>query len=277
MSLEVVFEELDAVLEGGDAFGEGFGALVAHALYGDELVRDSGGIESGFQAFGLLNGHERVGVAVDGENGSAVFTDERDGAHLVDFSTSGFERLADDLLSDDAAEGGGEIVEEVGGTEDIEDALDPVGVLGGALGAEEEGEVSACTRSGGSDLGGGDAVLLVIGAEVGDGGSNVVDHDGPLVARSEAVADGGGGETVFGQLGGEAIHIGALAGDPGTAVNDDGEGGIGDAFGFEEIGLDFSFTVGAVDDIALNVESRELGNLGLCQREQEGYRHWLRV
>jgi hypothetical protein len=27
----------------------------------------------------------------------------------------------------------------------------------------------------------------------------------------------------------------------------------------------------------LNVESRELGDLGLCQREQEGYRHWLRV
>ncbi len=84
---------------------------------------------------------------MNGENGGAVFADERDGAHLGDFGTSGFERLANDLLGDDAAEGGGEIVEEIGGAEDVEDALDTVGVRGGALGAEEEGEVPAGTGS----------------------------------------------------------------------------------------------------------------------------------
>lgn len=130
--------------------------------------------------------------------------------------------------------------EEIGGAEEADDALDVAGGLevqaeGAfeffvAIGdADEGGKVSAGGAAGDDDAGGVDAEGGLFGAEIAEGGFDVVDLGGEGRLGGETVINAGDGEALVDEGGEGAVALGAAA--PGAAVDVDEEGRVGLASG----------------------------------------------
>jgi hypothetical protein len=231
--LEVFVEPGDGAVVG--ARGVGAFEAVAGARDGLDFGGDSGGDEALDDPQGLLIGDVGIGGAVDGERGRCVGSHpvDRAGAHVD-------EALVIEIAAEEFGEDLGRIdglgvrLREIGGTVFVDHALDgarliAIGTgafeLGDAGGeAEHEDEMSAGAAAEGADVGGVEIVFGGVGAEKADGGLDVFDRGGKLMARRKAIVGGGGDIAVFGEFDGESGVAFFVAGAESAAVDEEDGG-----------------------------------------------------
>ena len=239
----------------------------------DELHRQPGLLVGGGEFPGLLGRHLRIGVAVDEEQRRIVRVDVLDGAG--EFCQVGLFR---GLAAEEELQGGhahaqavlGALAEdghEIRRAEEADDALHIAALIQVAThGAfeflvpigdtDERGEVSAGGTAGDDDLPGIDAQLGLVGAEVADGGLDVVRLGGELRLGGEPVIDAGHGEAGGDQA--AEREFGFRAGTPGAAMDIDDEGRMGRGRKVE-VEVERQVVNAGVFDVALDVEGRRIG------------------
>lgn len=229
--------------EGVDFLGD-CGVLepaVTAAGDGVEFVGDVGFLQGGGEEFALAVGDQWVLVAMDDEEGRVGGIDVGDRVGASDFVRDRLDRRAEEL----GFRGVGGVVflairqalgihlGDIGGAEKVDHTGD-FGILIGVrtegavhfwhpgTGAEDGGEVAAGGGAPNDKAVGVEVVLFGVGFDPADRGFAVVDLGGPWGFAAEAVANTDSGGLAFGH-GAEDLTpaLGFVAGQPGTAVNED--------------------------------------------------------
>jgi len=205
--------------EGGGGWGIEARAAVAGAGDDVESGFDAGFREGGLEFPALLDGDEGVAIAVEDEERGGGFGHVIEGAGGTRLLLMGGDGATEELGHGGIGgiQGAGRlaVAKEIGGAEEIDDALDGAGlaeiwagveVCGLAGDAEEGDEVAAGGGAPDADAAGIDAILGGVGAEPADGGFAILDLGGKGGILAKAVLDAGGGVAK-----GEEAAGGALA------------------------------------------------------------------